>query len=122
MGITSKLTSRDKIKFRIRKKIIGTSERPRLNVFRSLSNIYVSLIDDINGKTIISLSTLSPEIKTSIQGGVKKSDKSKLVGKALAQKALELNIKKVVFDRNGYLYHGRIKAVAEGAREGGLEL
>ncbi len=122
MGITSKLTSRDKIKFRIRKKIIGTSERPRLNVFRSLSNIYVSLIDDINGKTIISLSTLSPEIKTSIQGGVKKSDKSKLVGKALAQKALEMNIKKVVFDRNGYLYHGRIKAVAEGAREGGLEL
>jgi large subunit ribosomal protein L18 len=122
MGITSKLTSRDKIKFRIRKKIIGTSERPRLNVFRSLSNIYVSLIDDINGKTIISLSTLSPEIKTTIQGGVKKSDKSKLVGKAIAQKALELNIKKVVFDRNGYLYHGRIKAVAEGAREGGLEL
>jgi large subunit ribosomal protein L18 len=122
MGITSKLTSRDKIKFRIRKKIIGTPERPRLNVFRSLSNIYVSLIDDINGKTIISLSTLSPEVKSNIQGVTKKSDKSKLVGKTLAQKALEMNIKKVVFDRNGYLYHGRIKAVAEGAREGGLEL
>jgi large subunit ribosomal protein L18 len=122
MGITSKLTSRDKIKFRIRKKIIGTPERPRLNVFRSLSNIYVSLIDDINGKTIISLSTLSPEVKSNIQGVTKKSYKSKLVGKTLAQKALEMNIKKVVFDRNGYLYHGRIKAVAEGAREGGLEL
>jgi large subunit ribosomal protein L18 len=121
MGITSKLTSRDKIKFRIRKRIKGTAERPRLNVFRSLSNVYVSLIDDINGKTIISLSTLSPEIKTAVQGN-KKSDKGKLVGKTLAQKAIEMNIKKVVFDRNGYLYHGRIKAVAEGAREGGLEL
>jgi large subunit ribosomal protein L18 len=121
MGITSKLTSRQKIKYRIRKRVIGTSEVPRLNVFRSLSNIYASLVDDINGKTLLTVSTLSPDFKNTAQEKTKKSDKSKTVGKLLAQKAAEMNIKKVVFDRNGYLFHGRIKAVAEGARKGGLQ-
>ena len=121
MGNTSKLTSRQKIKYRIRKKIVGTSKVPRLNVFRSLSNVYACLIDDISGKTLLTVSTLGKEYKSTPQDGLKKSDKSKAIGKLLAQKAIEMNIKKVVFDRNGYLFHGRIKAVAEGAREGGLQ-
>jgi large subunit ribosomal protein L18 len=121
MGNTSKLTSRQKIKYRIRKRVIGTSETPRLNVFRSLSNIYASLIDDINGKTLMTVSTLGTDFKNEVQSGMKKGDKSKIIGKLLAQKAAEINIKKVVFDRSGYLFHGRVKAVAEGAREGGLQ-
>ncbi|RPI19406.1 MAG: 50S ribosomal protein L18 [Ignavibacteriae bacterium] len=121
MGITSKLTSRQKIKYRIRKRVIGTGETPRLNVFRSLSNIYASLIDDISGKTLLTVSTLGADFKTAAQDKMKKTDKSKIIGKLLAQKALEMNIKKIVFDRNGYLFHGRIKAIAEGAREGGLQ-
>lgn len=121
MGNTSKLTSHQKIKYRIRKRVIGTSETPRLNVFRSLSNIYASLVDDINGKTLLTVSTLSTDFKNEVKEGMKKGDKSKTIGKLLAQKAAELNIKKVVFDRSGYLYHGRVKAVAEGAREGGLQ-
>ncbi len=101
---------------RIRAKIKGTKERPRLNVFRSLNHIYLQLIDDEKGITIIAANDNELKVKKG-----KKSDKAKEVGKLLAQKALEKKIKKVVFDRAGYKYLGRVKAVAEGAREGGLE-
>lgn len=117
----TKLLPRRKIKYRIRKKIIGTSERPRFVVFRSLNNIYAQLIDDINSKTICSVSSVSKDVKKEISGKVSKSDKSKLIGKKIAEKAGENKIKKVVFDRNGYLYHGRVKAIADAAREAGLE-
>ena len=117
----SKLSSRDKIKYRIRKKVIGTSERPRLVVFRSLNNIYAHLIDDINNKTIFTVSSLSEEVVKELADKMHKTAKSKIVGKILAKKALENKINKVVFDRNGYLYHGRVKSLADGVREGGLK-
>lgn len=120
MSVTSNLSSRQKIKYRIRKKIVGGPDRPRLIVFRSLSNIYVQLIDDINKKTICSASSVDKEIKIQLKEKLSKGSKSKIVGKLIAQRALANNIKKVVFDRNGYLYHGRVKSVADGAREGGL--
>ncbi|MEM4267184.1 MAG: 50S ribosomal protein L18, partial [Candidatus Nanoarchaeia archaeon] len=112
---------REKIKFKIRKKVSGTPERPRLVVFRSLKNIYAQLIDDTSGKTLVSISTLSKELSDVLKDNLKKTDKSSLVGKKIAELALQKGIKKVVFDRNGYLYHGRIKAVADSARDGGLE-
>lgn len=115
------LTSREKIKFKIRKKISGTEERPRLVVFRSLNHIYAQLVDDTTGKTIFTVSPLNKEVQEKISSEKGKVSKSKLVGKITAEKALEKNIKSVVFDRNGYLYHGRVKAVADGAREGGLK-
>jgi len=121
MSKFAKLTSRERLKFRIRKKIIGTSERPRLAVFRSMNNIYAQLIDDLNNKTIFTVSSLSPEVSSEIKEKMHKTEKSKIVGKILAQKAQEKSIKKVVFDRNRYLYHGRVKALADGAREAGLE-
>jgi large subunit ribosomal protein L18 len=112
-----KLSSRDRIKYRIRKRIKGTAERPRLVIYRSLNNIYAQLVDDVNGKTICSVSSISKGLKSD----TKKIEKSKLVGKKIAEKASENKIKKVVFDRNGYLYHGRVKAIADAARESGLE-
>lgn len=105
---------------RIRKKLSGTGERPRLNVYRSLQNIYAQIINDVSGETLVSASTLDKEV----MGKAKQSgnkDAAKLVGKAIAKKALEKGIKKVVFDRGGYLFHGRIKELAEAAREAGLE-
>lgn len=121
MPVRSNLTSHQKIKYGIRKKVIGTSERPRFNVFRSLNNISVQFIDDINGKTILSVSTTSKDVKGVIESKVSKTEKSKIIGKKAAEKALAMNIKKVVFDRNGYLYHGRVKAIADAARAAGLE-
>jgi large subunit ribosomal protein L18 len=121
MGIKANLSHRQKIKLRIRKRVAGSSKRPRLVVFRSLNNIYAQLVDDINNKTICTVSTLGKNIKGEIKDKTNKRDKSKIVGLKLAQKALELNINHIVFDRNGYLYHGRVKAVADGAREGGLK-
>jgi large subunit ribosomal protein L18 len=109
-----------KRKVRIRKAIFGTEERPRLSVFRSAKHIYAQLVVDSTGSTIVAASTLSPEIKEAISD-VEKSDAAKKVGELIGRKALEKNIKKVVFDRNGFLYHGRIKALAEGARESGLD-
>jgi len=105
---------------RVRKKIVGTPERPRLNVFRSLKNIYVQIIDDTNGQTLVSASTLDEALKGKLAYGGNKSA-AREVGKLAAEKALEKGIKLVVFDRGGYLYHGRIKELAEGAREAGLE-
>ena len=121
MSTITKLTSRERIKLRIRKKVIGTAERPRLVVFRSLNNIYAHLIDDINNKTILTISSISKGTADEFKDKVNKTNKSKIVGKLLAKKAKEKNISKVVFDRNGYLYHGRVKSLADGAREGGLE-
>jgi len=115
-----KLTLKEKRAKRVRRKIFGTSERPRLSVNRSNKNIYVQLIDDIKGCTILGLSTLGADLKSqTIEGG--KNEVSKALGKVVAEKAKEKGIKSIVFDRAGYLYHGRVKAVAEGAREGGLE-
>jgi large subunit ribosomal protein L18 len=108
-----------KRKKRVRSHLKGTLERPRLNVFRSLNHIYAQAIVDTNGKTLVSASTLSPELKESlgVSGNV---EAAKKVGELIAKKCLEKGIQKVVFDRNGYLYHGRVKALAEAARTNGL--
>jgi len=107
---------RQRVHFRIRQKMRGSAERPRLNVYRSLNHIYAQVIDDSQGVTIVSASTVAAKIKT---GGNVASAKE--VGKQVAERAKEKGIKKVVFDRGGYLYHGRIKALADAAREAGLE-
>lgn len=110
---------RQNIRYRIRRRIgEGTSQKPRLSVFRSNTDIYVQLIDDAKGQTIVSASSKDKDILA--QKG-NKVEKSKLVGAAIARKASELGIKDVTFDRGGYLYHGRVKSVADGAREGGLK-
>ncbi len=111
--------NRAKRRQRLRHKLRGTAERPRLNVFRSLNNIYAQIIDDENGLTLVAASSLSPELKGKVSGG--NIDSAKAVGELIAQKALEKGVKKVVFDRAGYIYHGRVKALAEAARVGGLE-
>ena len=105
---------------RVRKNLAGTSDRPRLNVFRSLNQIYVQVIDDSVGHTLTSVSTLDGEIKPKIKG-MNKTEQAKLVGSLAAERAKELGITKVVFDRGGFKYHGRVKAVADAAREAGLE-
>ena len=105
----------------IRKKITGSTERPRLVVFRSNKHIYAQLIDDLDRRTLLTVSTLSKDIAKDVDSAENKSAKARLVGKLLAEKAKENKIEKVVFDRAGYLYHGRVKALADAAREGGLE-
>jgi large subunit ribosomal protein L18 len=116
--MVTKALRREKIKFRVRRKISGTTVRPRISVFRSNTDIYVQMIDDSSGKTLVSASSRDKDIAA--QKGTK-VEKSKLVGAAIARKASELGLLDVVFDRSGYLYHGRVKAVAEGAREGGMK-
>ncbi len=118
MALT-KLERRSRIKMRIRKNIYGTKELPRLTVFRSNKQIYVQLIDDAEGKTLLSVSSQDKEIAA--KSGINKTEQAKLVGKLAAEKSKESGISTVVFDRNGYLYHGRVKALAEAAREGGLK-
>lgn len=105
---------------RVRRKIYGTPERPRLNVYRSNANIYAQIIDDIAGQTIVSASTLDNELKEKLSSTHNK-EAAKLVGEIVGKKALDKGIKEVVFDRGGYIYHGRIKELAEGAREAGLK-
>ncbi len=105
---------------RVRKKISGTSERPRLCVFRSLSHIYAQIIDDVTGNTLVSASSLDAEIKGQVKS-TENCEAAKLVGELIAKRALDKNVEDVVFDRSGYLYHGRIAALAEGAREAGLK-
>ncbi len=105
---------------RVRKHVVGTSDRPRLNVFRSLSHIYAQVIDDSCGCTLVSASTIEPELAEKLQGK-NKTEQSRAVGRLLAERALVKGIKAVVFDRGGYKYHGRVKALAEEARKGGLE-
>ncbi len=111
----SKSKSRKRIRLRIRKRIVGTQGRPRLSVFRSNKSIYCQLIDDTNGKTLAAASS------NEVTSGGTKTDQSKQVGKMIAERAKSANISGVVFDRGGYLYHGRVKALAEGAREAGLD-
>jgi large subunit ribosomal protein L18 len=113
--------SRLRSKIKIRKKMSGTIEKPRLTVYRSLNNIYVQIIDDTTGKTLVSASSLSKEAQEDIKNAKGKIAKSKAIGTLVAKKAQEQKISTVVFDRNGYRYHGRIQAVADGAREGGLK-
>jgi large subunit ribosomal protein L18 len=115
--MNKKALRRRRIRYNVRKKISGTAVKPRLSVFRSNSDIYAQLIDDINGVTLAAASSKEKDITA--QTGTK-SEKSKLVGLSIARKAIELGLKDVVFDRGGYLYHGRVKNVADGAREGGL--
>ena len=105
---------------RVRKKVFGTAERPRLNVFRSTNNIYVQIIDDVNRVTLASASTLDKEIKSAVESTGNK-EAAKKVGELAAKRAIEKGIKQVVFDRGGYIYHGRIQELANGAREAGLE-
>lgn len=105
---------------RVRKKLQVDKDRPRLSVFRSLKHIYAQIIDDTVGHTLAASSTLDPEVRDQI-AGLKKSEQAKVVGEVLAQRAKARGIKKVVFDRGGYKYHGRVRSLAEGARAGGLE-
>ena len=117
MALT-KAERRQRIKYRIRKRLSGSGERPRMTVYRSNRQIYVQLVDDVTGQTIASASSKEKEIA---KQKVNKIDQAKLVGKRIAEKAKEKGIKAVVFDRNGFLYHGRVKEVAEGARAAGLK-
>lgn len=118
MALT-KTEKRIRVKRRVRKNIFGTQDRPRLTVYRSNSEIYAQLIDDNAGKTLVSTSSRDKELTSS---KATKTEKSVLVGKKIAEKAIAAGIKTVVFDRNGFVYHGRIKALADAAREGGLNL
>ena len=115
--MNNKTSARQKIRYRIRKKVNGSPATPRLSVFRSNTDIYAQLIDDTTGTTIAAASSKQKDINAQ---KAPKINKSKMVGEAIARKAVELGITKVVFDRSGYIYHGRVKAVAEGAREAGL--
>ena len=118
MALT-KLERRTRIKMRIRKKINGTVEAPRLAVYRSNKQIYAQLVDDQNGVTLLSASSREKEV--AVRTGIKKIEQAKLVGKLLATKCKDKGIEKVVFDRSGYKYHGRVKSLADAAREGGLK-
>jgi large subunit ribosomal protein L18 len=117
---TPRLAGRKRRHVRIRKKVKGTAERPRLSVFRSLNHIYAQLVDDLAGRTIMTVSSLDKGLVPEVKTAKGKVAAGKIVGKALAAKAKEKGIDRVCFDRGGYLYHGRVKAVADGAREGGL--
>lgn len=113
--------NRIKKKIKIRKKISGTAERPRISVFKSLNQMYAQIIDDTNGTTLVSESTLSKSLAADLKKSTGKIEKSKIVGNSLAKKAIEKGITNIVFDRSGYKYHGRVQGIAEGAREGGLK-
>ncbi|HZK33858.1 MAG TPA: 50S ribosomal protein L18 [Bacillota bacterium] len=112
--------SRKKRQARVRSKVSGTAQRPRLNVYRSLNHVYAQIIDDVDGTTLTCASSLDPDLKQAL-GDKTKKESAKLVGEAVAKKALDKGIKQVVFDRGGYIYHGRVLEVAAGARDAGLE-
>jgi large subunit ribosomal protein L18 len=116
----SRSVARSRRHDRVRKNILGSAERPRLNVFRGLSEIYVQVINDQVGQTLVSASTIDQELRAKMEG-LKKTEQARLVGRAVAERAKAKGITKVVFDRGGYRYIGRVKALADGAREGGLE-
>ncbi|MDW8068451.1 MAG: 50S ribosomal protein L18 [Anaerolineae bacterium] len=120
MGEKDRRLGRLRRRKHVRKKVFGTPERPRLNVFRSLRHIYAQVIDDTVGHTLVSASTLDPEVREQI-AGLKKTEQARVVGKVLAARALAQGVTKVAFDRAGYKYHGRVKALADAAREGGLD-
>jgi large subunit ribosomal protein L18 len=123
MKIKTKQDRRDRIKLRVRKRVHGTADRPRLTVYRSLANMYVQAIDDATGRTIVAASTGEPGLKGAMSGKVRGGNRggAETVGSAIAERLIAKGIKKAVFDRNGFLYHGRVKAVAEAARKAGLE-
>ncbi|OGO42409.1 MAG: 50S ribosomal protein L18 [Chloroflexi bacterium RBG_16_57_9] len=112
--------ARERRQTRVRKRVSGTPDRPRLNVFRSSKHIYAQVIDDTLGRTLVSASTVDPEVRTNL-GSLSKTEEAKRVGKLVAERAQAQGIKLVVFDRGGYLYHGRVKALADAAREAGLQ-
>ena len=120
MAEKSRSVARKRRHTRVRKNLMGTAERPRLNVFRSLSSIYAQVIDDQSGRTLISASSMDRELREKLKG-MKKSEQAKLIGQTLAERAKSKGINAVVFDRGGYRYIGRVKAFADGAREGGLQ-
>jgi large subunit ribosomal protein L18 len=123
MRIKTKDDRRQRIKFRLRKRTVGNTDRPRLTVFRSVAHMYVQVIDDMTGRTIASASTVEPALKGSLAKDASGGNVAgaKVIGKTIAERLLEKGVKRVVFDRNGFLYHGRVKAVADAAREAGLE-
>ena len=123
MKIKTKEDRRDRIKHRIRKRVVGTPERPRLTVFRSLAHVYVQVIDDRTGRTLVSASTVEPSVKSGLAAAERGGNRAgaEAVGRTIAERLKEKGITRVVFDRNGFLYHGRIKAVADAARRAGLE-
>jgi large subunit ribosomal protein L18 len=123
MKIKTKDDRRRRIQLRQRKRIAGTPERPRLTVFRSVSHIYAQVIDDLTGKTLAAASSVEPSVKGAFEKGVSGGNLkgAEAIGTAIAQRAIEKGIKRVVFDRSGFLYHGRIRAVADAARKAGLE-
>ena len=118
--VNIRMAARQRRQARVRKRVLGTAERPRLCVFRSVAQMYAQVIDDEKGVTLAAVSTMTPALKESVKG-LKKSEAAKAVGKAIAEALKEKGLTRVVFDRNGFLYHGRVKALSDGAREGGLE-
>lgn len=123
MKIRTKEDRRDRIKLRLRKRIVGTAERPRLSVFRSGTHVYVQAVDDATGTTLASASTVEPGIKAKMGEKVSGGNiaGAQVIGEAIAERLIAKGLKKAVYDRNGFLYHGRIRAVAEAARKAGLE-
>jgi large subunit ribosomal protein L18 len=123
MKITTKKERRERIGLRLRKRITGTAQRPRLSVFRSVTHIYAQVIDDVQGVTVVSASTLEPTVKAKLADGARGGNiaGAKAIGQAVAERLKEKGITRVVFDRGGFLYHGRVRAVADAAREAGLE-
>ena len=123
MRIKTKDDRRERIKYRIRKRVQGNEARPRLTVFRSVAHMYVQVVDDLSGRTIASAASTEPSVKgglpTTARGG--NIAGAKAIGRTIAERLIEKGVKRVVFDRNGFLYHGRVKAVADAAREAGLE-
>jgi large subunit ribosomal protein L18 len=120
VDVRKKREARQRRHLRVRKKVVGTPERPRLNVYRSLKHIYAQVVDDTRGHTLAAASTLDPELREKV-AGLSKSEQAALVGQLVARRALEKGIRKVVFDRGGFAYHGRVRRLAEAAREAGLE-
>jgi large subunit ribosomal protein L18 len=123
MQIKTKRDRRERVRLRQRKRVTGTAERPRLAIFRSESHIYAQVIDDLAGRTLASASSTEPAVKAKLTGGARSGNKggAQAIGTTIAERLLEKGIKQVVFDRGGFLYHGRVRAVAEAAREAGLQ-
>ena len=123
MKIRTKEDRRDRIKLRLRKRIVGSAERPRLTVFRSVAHMYIQAVDDATGTTVAAASTVEPAVKAKMAEKVRGGNiaGAQLIGQTIAERLIAKGLKQVVFDRNGFLYHGRVKAVAESARKAGLE-
>ena len=122
MRVRTKEDFRIRRHLRVRRKVAGTTERPRLSVFRSLNHIYCQVVDDTKGRTLLALSSLSPDLKKALPKGGGNRAAAELLGKNLAERALKVGIQRVVFDRGGFRYHGRVMALADAARKGGLSL